>query len=364
MVTVCPSVSKLALYLADDPVFSGGGTTENGDGTLRSITLFSVETDHWNGGSGQKDWKDAEARLSWDFNGVSSCAGLIWKSSNSKVVKVSADGRLQAVRAGSATVTARVDDAAGRSASLTVKVINPASSITVVSSAPALNSDTYHGDCDRLIGVGKSVSNKAVLGSAFGKPTVTGVNWSCDTEVLDFNGNRMDDVEAAITGQKLVWVNRSGTVGTSAKLKSYLAYYDIYVTVRAETKDGTGLEGVCTYRVAGRITRLGVLSYEELRLQGKLSGCSFTIGHESDGWTPAVYNVTSSNPKAATALVENDNRIVVYANKQYVPKNGKTVYSNIKITACDGSGKSLTMKVGFRYDGTEYQPVYPKIPWL
>ena len=53
----------------------------------------------------------------------------------------------------------------------------------MVSSAPALNTDSrsYSGHpYDRWIGVGRTVNNKAVLGDAFGKPTVTKVVWDFD----------------------------------------------------------------------------------------------------------------------------------------------------------------------------------------
>ncbi|MDO4989035.1 MAG: S8 family serine peptidase, partial [Eubacteriales bacterium] len=344
-VTVWPAVAKLSLYLSDDPDFIGGGYTVNNDGTLKSITLFAVESDYWNGYPDHNDWKDAEAQIYPDFNGVNSGAGVIWTSSNPKVVTVE-DGLIRGLSAGSATVTAKVADAGGKSTKFSVKVINPASSITVVSSAPTLNTDSksFSGQpYDRWIGVGKTVNNKAVLGDAFGKPTITKVLWDYDVRVY-YDGDEVGWVEDEICAKKLVKLSNSGAVTAAAGLKRYVEDdYDIFIDVIATTTDGTALDGKCTYYVQPLVTKL------TYKWNGWSSdnGCFIATIYRDGGWF-SIYNVTSSNPKAATAMMS-EKYVLIYPSNEFVDslKPGQSLNTTLKVTACDGSNKSVSIKIKF-----------------
>jgi len=336
-----PAATKVSLFLMKDPDFIGGGYTTNKDGTLKAITLFSVEQDYLNGSS--KTWKDAEAKLLASID-EDAWTDIIWTSSNPNVVRVKSDGsygHLYAVGAGTATVTAKANDAGGKKATVSVKVINPVSSVTVVSSAPTLNDDTFNG-IDRFLGVGKSVANKAVLGDAYGKPSNGKVYWGYTVEVYDSNNNELNWIEEDIVNRKLIKLSSSGTVTAASGLKTYTKQnYRIIVTVIATSADNSELSGSCVYQVVPLTTKLYV--YNNAGWDKNRGGYGLNI--LSDGRYD-LFNVTSSNPKVGTAYFYG-NKLLLYPNLDELPANGKAKFITIKVTACDGSGKSLSINVGF-----------------
>jgi hypothetical protein len=77
-----------------------------------------------------------------------------------------------------------------------------------------------------------------VLGKVYGKPTVSTVKWSLEQAVL--NGYDCLDL---IKEMKLIKISKAGKITVSSKLLSKLgitSYSSGYITVRAETMDGTG----------------------------------------------------------------------------------------------------------------------------
>lgn len=344
-VWVSPQAKKVTLSLMSSPKFVGGGITKNNDGTLKSITMYSVEQDYWNGKA--KSWKDSEALISAS-NG-DSWADIIWTSSNEDVVRVepegTSNGHLYAVGAGNATVTAKSNDAGGRTATLTVKVINPVSSVTVVSSAPAFNSDSssFNGhDYDRFLGVGKTATNKAILGDAFGNPTNGKVTWTYSVEAYNSSGSSVSSTMLNYIGN-CIKLSNSGAISTTSAISSYVNNYDIFVTVKATaTEDNSMVSGTCVYYITPLISKLyvqGAYGYDGDRY-------GLVIGAVANGWYFNDFTVTSSNPKAGTALMEG-NILWLYPNNEQLPVDGKTMYSTIKISTCDGSGRTLSLNIGF-----------------
>ena len=351
--------------------YGGAECKTNKDGSLQSVTLFSAEQAA--GDSARRTYAKLTAQLS-----VASEADILWTSSNPKVVSVTADsaypaGRsatLQAEGAGSATITAKVDDSEGRSFKFTVKVINPVSSVTVVSSAPTPNDDnrnyTFSNGVklryDRLLGYGKSAKNRAVLGDAYGKPSEDDVTWKlAKVEVYSDDGSRHDDIVSKIEG--LITVNKSsGTISTSAKLQPWLKDgYDIFATVRATTTDGTEISGDCVYFISGLTTKIGfkpVADGKYIVWDDSLSAFKLLVGCAADPWTIAFYQVTSSNTDAGTAMMRG-NYLLLYPNFEKLPKNGNPLYTTIKLTACDGSGASVSVRFRFDCSGNVNTPSLP-----
>lgn len=364
VVKITPTVGKVSIYLNSSPKFYGGGKNLNKDGTLKDITLYSVEQNYWQGAS--KNWVDSYARLTTKFD-VSSSAAVIWSSSNENVVTVSDDGYIYAVGSGTAKVTAKVNDAGGKSSSVSVKVIIPVSSVTVVSSIPALNSDSdFYGNMefDRILGVGKTANNKVVLGDAFGKPTNGKVAWSFTVSAFNSSGSEVSWLESTIVNNNLVKLSSSGALSTTSGLSNYLKNYDIFVTVTAEAVgDNSHVTGSCTYWITPLTTKIGVAS--KLGYDGDVY--VLQLGAVTGSWWWPDFNVTSSNPKAGTAMIKGKNLYLI-PNNEELPTDGKVVYSTIKVTAADGSGKSMSLKIGFwsKNHDTYYSGVVlpSKLPWI
>ncbi len=339
-VTVAAAVGEICLSIAPEPVYHGNYTVNPRTGVLKSLTLSTLALDSY--GSG-RIILDTQAGLSYVFD-VDSPVSVIWKSSNPHVASVDANGLLTAVGPGSAKITATVNDARRSSASVLVSVINPASSVTIVSSAPALYKDQLFESgipFERLLGLGKSVRNRAVLGDAFGRPTVGSVDWGLDVTAISPDGSHDDSLAETIRTKKWITVSSAGTVSTQTALKPYLVGgYKVFATLTARTTDGTELEGKCTYYVTGLTKRIRA---------DYAGGFTFMLSSSGDPWCAGYYSVTSSNPKAGTAKISGST-LTLYPNREYLQPGGRIAYSSFKISACDSSGRSITLRVGFSCD--------------
>ena len=330
-----------------------------------------------------KSWTDSSLQLT---SGTDAAGGLVWTSSKPAVATVDSSGLVKAVSAGTTTVTASANDGSGKKQSVTIKVINPASGVSVVSSAlPVADASMYqsysyynkitfpdHGDANqfhyvneeynfepRFLAVGKSVSNTAVLGDAFGAPSVKKVAWTCDVYVYGGSYSRLTSVENTIINNKWITVNASGrvTVKNNATMRDYADSYYVFVFVNAHTTDNTYLAGSMRYMVINQVSSLvfrnGKTAYSLTLHSGnyeneyyipvfqKFSGSSslYYINPRFMGFT-----VTSSNPDVAGGAIEYDGS--GHACVRVISGiSGKTGSAKITITAADGSGKKCFVNV-------------------
>ena len=280
-----------------------------------------------------------EARREYKIDGETTWAydALIWSSSNSRVATVDEYGYVTAVSVGKATITAKANDGSGKKAGFTVRVINPASSLTLSSKAPVDS---------RYVAFGKSIGIRAAVGDTYGKPTLTDLNWSF-TVWSEYGED--PELTQYLKSKKLIALNRSGTLTVKSGARSWGIDY---IVVRAETRDGTG--------IYDEIEIWPVEAAKKIRLQEKTvylslndpanAGRTATIYILSDGEC-TDYAVTSNNPKIAGGYIKrgdfidengvahkNEPMLVIYAGT----KIGATA---IKVRACDGSGKYAAVVV-------------------
>ncbi|MCQ2137098.1 MAG: Ig-like domain-containing protein [Bacteroidales bacterium] len=125
---------------------------------------------------------------------------LTWSSSNTKVATVQADGQINAIAPGTATITAKANDGSNKSCSISVTVISntPAPTDVHVRSVKIL-------DDIRTLYVGESAVLHAIITPA--DATDKGVSWDLSTSSVDIVNAKCgkttsNAVEGIITGRK------------------------------------------------------------------------------------------------------------------------------------------------------------------
>ena len=214
-VTVCHKVTAVSVLLDHEPVRSASVYAVDlpeTDQTDNSISLSAVLTTAVG---------EAETRP-------------IWTSSQPKVAKVTSDGEVTAMKAGTTIITCKASDGSGKKASVKVKVTMPTSGIFLT--VPVKNVNIVE-DINSMV-IGKSCQLTAVIGKVYGKPSVSTVKWSIEKAVI--NGY---DCLDTIKEMKLIKISKTGKITVSSKLLSKLGvtnYSSGYMIVQAESKDGTG----------------------------------------------------------------------------------------------------------------------------
>ena len=313
---------------------------------------------------GYRLYKNADGEELWDDTGI------LWSSSTPAVATVDENGHVTALKGGTATITAKANDGSGKSWRVKVKVLVPASSITVISKAP--------GDSG-VVAFGKSVKNVAILGNAYGKPSVSKVKWDwslgqwqSDGESDYMTWTQMPDLEAVLRTKKLVTVNASGTLTVKAGAASYLD--DSYtIEVRAETTDGTWLSNSRDYTPVTPIKTIKIMDFAFDESTGSITHLfappktvvmtrngsyndynSFYIlamdadGNEAyTGTTYGTYVVSTSNPAVAAGSFY---WMKDEATQEYVPMldiiaSTKAGSAKITVMTTDGTGKKATINV-------------------
>ncbi len=365
-IQIRPNVSYVVVTINDSSFGGGDGVASYAkSGSVKQLTLYSAENDYWiNPQVSSGLIEDSDGNLlgyqktnkSWHNSWVQLrkvtdyYTSVSWTSNKPAVATVDSTGKVTAVKAGTAVITCKALDGSNKKCSVTVRVINPASGVTVVSSSKATASDTF-----KLLGVGKSVSNKAVLGDAFGTPTIKKVKWSYTVKVYknDSSGTEQTWLENYVLSNKLINMNASGTVSAKNNnaLKRYATDYSIQVTVTATTTDGTGLSGSVTYQVKPIHTKLAL--YANGRYWNSVTW-NTTFGYyydfevysaiSNDYWPAWDFTLTSSNPNVAGAYFVYDDD-----GNQYVRvmtnNEGKKGSAKITIKATDGSNKTCSINV-------------------
>ena len=158
-----------------------------------------------------------------------------------KVVEVAAaEGAstvIKALKTGKATITAKAAD--GSTAKIKVEVIVPASSISIT---PDCEADSYYAG---HIAIGKSVTASPVIGSTYGKPSVTKVEY----DYMVFDANTEADKTAAAQNAKAVKVSPKGKIKINKKNWEKAGLGEAILVVTAKTTDGTNLVAYAEYDV-------------------------------------------------------------------------------------------------------------------
>ena len=342
-----------AVRLLPDDALPTERYTLNKNGTLKQATLFSYEIDEMENGSLQ---------LLAEVTGPQD-EPLSWRSSKPAVASVDETGLVTALSAGKAVITCAATDGSGTKSTVTIRVLCPASSVTVVSSAKA-----GHEDAVIVAAPGKTVKNRAVLGDAFGTPSIKKVVWDFDVTVESYDGEDEDTRELILT-RKWISVNRSsGKLTVKKDLAGWANTYDIYIDVYAATTDGTELEGSIRYFVETpyayfTIDRdFDVYNHGEHAEYGSLP--RGTSGIRNPSFTVSTYNnlelvftiwpsplrdkyapieVKSSNPNVAGAEIEYGDgwpKIHIFTNS-----DAKTGTAKITVRGGNGSKAKINITV-------------------
>ena len=342
------------IYIEDEldgiPFIGGGYILNSKNSTLKQVTLYTLDFRYYQGAPSDEYYASAQLTAYTD------APSLVWTSSNPAVATVSQSGVVTGHTPGKATITAKAPDASGKKVSTTVQVIIPASGVTVTSAG------LYSEDDLKMLSVGKSVKNSARLGDAFGKPSISKVNWGYSVYVMNPYGNECTETENLIYSKKLVSVNQSGKLSTKASLKNYIfSGYNIWVTVIAETTDGTDLTDSVEYylffpmskvTLEGKSSQKVTLYTEENTTLEHYSSWGYYIDswfkmgkglYYVDDWE---YSVKSSNPDVAGAVIgyESDGHGGYYTFVQVFAGTKKGT-AKITVTTADGSAKKATITV-------------------
>ncbi|EHJ02125.1 Ig domain protein group 2 domain protein [Clostridium sp. DL-VIII] len=220
--------------------------------------------------------------------------GVTWKSSNTKVATVDANGKLTAVGAGSATITCTASDGSGKSATCVVTV-TPA---IVKATSVKLNTNKLNWT------VGKTGTFTATVAPS--NASNKGVTWkSSNTKIATVSSNG-----------KLTAVG----VGSG--------------TITCTASDGSGKSATCTLTVTNPLTKVTSVALNTANLNwtvGKTGTFTVTVGPSNASNKGVTWK--SSNTKVAT----------VYANGKLTAVGAGS--ATITCTASDGSGKSATCVV-------------------
>ncbi|MBQ9382655.1 MAG: S8 family serine peptidase [Ruminiclostridium sp.] len=290
-------------------------------------------------------------------------------SSNESVV-TPAGNTLLALSPGKAKITVAAMDGSGKKATFDVNVVVPASDLSLVSAGQ-----------QSIIGFGKSAKLQAVLGSAYGTPTVTDVNWDYSAFAIfsSVNGEKAyEDLTELFKDKKLVTIDKKGKVTVNKKAESALnglkektvngvTYYpgkDLRLTVFAATADGTGHTANFTYALAAPTSALYIVwpdstaysisagnvfyAIVPIGKDGNVTEASqLTFRIVAEGLynygSSASYSVSSSDPSSGSPIISGfDSNYGAVMVTVIINKQG---YSKITVAANDGSGKKIDIHI-------------------
>ena len=283
--------------------------------------------------------------------------GIVWTGGNPKIATFTDNGSgtitITGIKAGKVTFTAKANDGSGKSAKVTVKVITPASSLHIV--AKTKNESQY-------IGYGKSAKNKAVLGSSYGKPSITKVIWDYSVSTKSSSSaswTTNNSLANTLKTSKLVTINKSGTLTVKPGAENLFgAYYSCRINVIAGTTDGTNYSDTAFYFPTPLTKNIrlywsghaGDSNYQFknnvlwyiYKSDGEQTYVLDIVGTSKTGArTFADYSVKSSNPNCLGSVYKYDGGDKLMLVFDPAAKTGNV---KITLTACDGSNKSLTYR--------------------
>jgi hypothetical protein len=370
--TYTGSYFKLTVTSVENPLYTYSRNVNTPDQKVNSVKLSTIDAHDFNKVSKDKKtdsvtgatiysvnidgegFEADESRLYVSGSYLSkagdyiSGSGFSTSSSNPRVANVYFDeyGRsyIQAFSSGTAKITFAALDGSKKKATMKITVVNPASHVMVT----AKNNQVTQ------VGYGTSVTSVATVGSAYGKPGNTKVDWSYkiygayfDDEARQFvYSEALSDADAtAVMNTKMFSFSKGKLkVGKKSvftnKAISYLpAGYEFFAfEAVATTTDGTNYSGSAKYNIVEPckyIVFYNSWGYADTNFIMRLA----------DGYVQAPivgtekftrFEVTSSNPSVLSAYAESGYLFLVPNKKGDV---------SIKIRALDGTNKSTTIKI-------------------
>ena len=354
------SANAQVKIINNDSLFAGLYKEANG-GVLKEATLFT--TDAFN-----KEDKHFDTIQLGVKDSDSVCCDMIWTSSSPKVAAVDENGVVTALSVGKTTITCKASDAGGKSASVNIVVVNPASDVTVVTKEASLRARNWMP----TLSSGKSVRNTVTLGDAYGTPTIKKVTWDFAITAVEFDAKTENcigvDTDRKYTdyakANKLISINRNtGQLTASKSALSRLRnefdndtyIYNFNISAIAYSTDGSPLCGSETYDLSREsISKLCVeyngRLYTNLKLPKSLtvndSNSSAIIRicrEDSSDFNDCT--VKSSNPNVAAAIIPYNGTSQSYFPYVQIIPGQKAGSATITVTAADGSNKKATIKV-------------------
>lgn len=245
-----------------------------------------------------------------------------FKSSNTKVAKVSDTGVVYGVAPGKATITVTAGDGSGKKATVTINVSNPVTSLSVASKK--------------------------------------GSNWVCAGKTLQMVGTTNSNAtNKGVTWQITDNISERATIDTKGIVKAPGSVSQIdSIIVRGTSKDNSSYSDVCEVVIAPKVAKVSLKdSSKEYTGSATPYTMSATGGNKSldiiltdsksvnltskakssydFGMLPV--SISSSNTKVVAASLGSDNRLLL------TPKApGK---ATVKITTTEGSAKSVSIPV-------------------
>lgn len=349
IVPKCTSIyAKAGTYYG----YAAGAKTNN-SGHVTTVNLFSVDLPDNGYDTYYQD--NVFQLVGYATNSGNYTTYAAWSSSNPSVAEVDENGKITAHKAGTAKIYLTALDGSKKKATITVKVTNPVSSISIQSSA-VKNSSGYYDSNDmrgnaNFLAFGKSATNKAVFADSYGKPGNTGVNWSFAVRERKNDGTLVRTLTSTFRNNKLVTLSSSGKLSVKSGVANYLSYSGGYfeISVTATAKDGTGASATINYLAIPATKTLKVYRLENLG-GGVISVRFYTeqnrYGYQGYWQTPFV--TTTSNPKLFGAGYMGKYGTVRVNGVLYNSFEVQVIYPGLNYTgkvkiylkSADGTGKS------------------------
>ncbi len=334
-----------------DPLELNNVVLNKKTGSLTSLTLYNVDIDKEGFETDERRIFVSTSLLAKDGSRVENFSYRV-TSSNNSVARYTYDSEakhncIRAYGPGTATLTFTSLDGTNKKTKVKVKVVVPASHVSVT----AKNNQTSY------VAFGKSVTSVATVGSAYGKPSSTKVNWSYQivgmrynesTKAYEFSEPLNEAATQAVMNTKLFSFSKGklkiGKISNWQSASGYIpyGYTDLAFDTIATTTDGTNCSASARYILAFPTTYIYVYGAD-----GR-PGDNFYIDFSGEGQTASTsirtdgnytFDVKSSNPKVLSGFISGQSLVIA-------PHKRGTVTLTIK--ALDGTGYTKKIKVQVR----------------
>lgn len=336
---VAPKCASVHTYLAGESGYVP--VTEGYDraGNLTGLTLYSVTPARY---SSRKDSAPLGATpMDAKGNDVDNESCIRWSSSNPSVASVTANGFVQAHKAGTAKITVSALDGSNKKQTVTVKVENPVSKIALSTSAPR-----GRMLITPLLAAGKSVSHKVIFAETYGRPTNQKITWSW--ELWARKGSERWNLTADFS--RYIGLTTSGRLSIRANASNRIRDYievgkDLELKVIAQSQDLSGAYDTVTYLLVPPATKLYTRkSAVSIEPGGTVETDFYSNQFAQSKGSNFVF--TSSNPKVAS-VIGNSSGSSAGEDGWFslVIHSTQTGTAKITIRTTDGTNRSCTITV-------------------